>query len=139
MRAKEQAGLGAQASILMANKKYREALAVLKQQEDLSRAHNITIGMIMALGDQANLLDFSGDARGALALQRQVEQLSRKAGNHEQLAISLTNQAIALIKLRQPGEAWQAIDEAENLARSHGLAALGQKIQAARNWMKKYR
>jgi hypothetical protein len=55
---------------------------------------------------QANDLRWGVSEEAALELQHQVEKLSRKIRNLEQLAISLTNQALAAIEIRQHREVW---------------------------------
>ena len=71
---------------------------VFPRLRDLAAAHGCRF--------QAIDLRWGVSQEAGLELQRQVEQLSQKIRNHEQLAISLTNQALAVIEIGQPREGW---------------------------------
>lgn len=71
-----------------------------------------------------------GDLDGAMALYKEQERLCRELGTPQGLALSLANQAVLFASSR--GRRRDALDlagEAYELASSHGLTALAERIR----------
>jgi hypothetical protein len=103
-------------------------MALLKEQERLCRELGDKAGLSASLGNQANILYGRGQPDAAMALMRQAEQLFRELGDPNGLAISLTNQA-GMLTPRDPRRALLLMEEAYELAVTHGLLQLASQIK----------
>lgn len=83
------------------------------------------------IGDRAEELRVADDWREALALHEQIARVCRDLGRPENLAISLYNQA-AVYAEHDTGEAVSLLQEARQLATSHGLDSVTSIVDALR-------
>ena len=115
-----------------------EAIALLEEQEDLSRKTGDAVGLAEAMGDRALILTARGDLPAALSLHEEEERICRESGDRAGLSRSLGKHGLCLRAVGRDDEAMRRFKELETLSRElrdpKGLArALGNQAELLGN------
>jgi len=114
------ASLGNQSHIVYAHGEIEKALALLKEQEWISRHSRNKDGLQSALGDQAIIFASRGDLDRAFTLLQEQESICRESNNLEGLVSALIHQAHVFDTWGEVEKAFRLDQQAEQICRASG-------------------
>ena len=115
-----QAGLGNQASNLLARGDVTSAMALCQEQEKICRQLKNYDGLQASLGNQGIILKMRGNADGAMTLFQEQERICRQNENPRGLSVSLGNQGLIFQDRKDLDKAMELFKEGERLCRQLG-------------------